>query len=174
MRTLIARYMGQHVAHLGPVGPGWTQCRPYESCFLGAFGCIIAGTHCIASSNLNPVIGTCLAISPCPHAQMIHSRNKPLPVLRQRWPADGKSKRMRTFHHIWRSSQMSFRGFRRSNNSTHVEVSFGSEIRWRLRNDDADTSNSWHKIHCRYITMDTPSTNLWLHLHGLFSLKKDP
>ena len=34
-RTLTARFMGQHGAHLGPTGPRWTLCGPLESCYLG-------------------------------------------------------------------------------------------------------------------------------------------
>ena len=29
----IARLMGQHGAHLGPVGPRWAPCRPHEPCY---------------------------------------------------------------------------------------------------------------------------------------------
>ena len=33
--TLIARFMGQHGAHLGPTGPRWAPCWPHELCYLG-------------------------------------------------------------------------------------------------------------------------------------------
>ena len=33
--TLITRFMGQHVAHLGPTGPRWAPCWPHELCYLG-------------------------------------------------------------------------------------------------------------------------------------------
>ena len=36
--TLIARFMGQHGAHLGPTGPRWAPCWPHELCYLGTFG----------------------------------------------------------------------------------------------------------------------------------------
>ena len=32
--TLIARFMGQHGAHLGPTGPRWAPCWPHEPCYL--------------------------------------------------------------------------------------------------------------------------------------------
>ena len=31
----IARFMGQHGAHLGPVGPRWAPCWPHEPCYQG-------------------------------------------------------------------------------------------------------------------------------------------
>ena len=31
----IAKFMGQHGAHLGPVGPRWAPCWPHESCYQG-------------------------------------------------------------------------------------------------------------------------------------------
>ena len=33
--TLIARFMGPTWAHLGPTGPRWASCWPYELCYLG-------------------------------------------------------------------------------------------------------------------------------------------
>ena len=33
--SLIARFMGQHGAHLGPTGPRWAPCWPYEPYYLG-------------------------------------------------------------------------------------------------------------------------------------------
>ena len=33
--TLIARFMGQHGAQLGPTGPRWAPCWPHEPCYLG-------------------------------------------------------------------------------------------------------------------------------------------
>ena len=33
--TLIARLMGQHGVHLGPIGLRWAPCWPHEFCFLG-------------------------------------------------------------------------------------------------------------------------------------------
>ena len=35
--SLIARFMGQHGAHLGPTGPRWASCWPHEICCLGLF-----------------------------------------------------------------------------------------------------------------------------------------
>ena len=35
IRSLIARSMGQHGAHLGPPGPRWAPCWPNELCYLG-------------------------------------------------------------------------------------------------------------------------------------------
>ena len=35
MCPLIARFMGQHGAHLGPTGPRWAPCWPHELCYLG-------------------------------------------------------------------------------------------------------------------------------------------
>ena len=32
---LIARFMGQHGAHLGLIGPRWAPCWPNELCYLG-------------------------------------------------------------------------------------------------------------------------------------------
>ena len=40
--SLIARFLGQHGAQLGPVGPRWAPCCPHELCYLG---------YCIRSSN---------------------------------------------------------------------------------------------------------------------------
>ena len=34
--SLIARFMGQHGAHLGPTGPRWAPCWPHELCYLGS------------------------------------------------------------------------------------------------------------------------------------------
>ena len=33
--TQIAKFMGQHGAHLGPVGPGWAPCWFHEPCYQG-------------------------------------------------------------------------------------------------------------------------------------------
>ena len=33
--ALIARFTGQHGAHLGPTGPRWAPCWPHEPCYLG-------------------------------------------------------------------------------------------------------------------------------------------
>ena len=33
--SLIARFMGQHGAHLGPTRPRWAPCWPHEPCYLG-------------------------------------------------------------------------------------------------------------------------------------------
>ena len=33
--SLIARFMGQHGAQLGPRGPRWAPCWPHELCYLG-------------------------------------------------------------------------------------------------------------------------------------------
>ena len=35
--TQIAKFMGQHGAHLGPTGPKWAPCWPHELCFLDSF-----------------------------------------------------------------------------------------------------------------------------------------
>ena len=32
----IARFMGQHGAHLGPAGPRWAPCWPHEPCYQGS------------------------------------------------------------------------------------------------------------------------------------------
>ena len=37
---IIARFMGQHGAHLGPVGPGWAPCWPHEPCYQ-----VVADSH---------------------------------------------------------------------------------------------------------------------------------
>ena len=34
---LIARFMGQHLAHLGPTGPRLAPCWPHEPCYLGRY-----------------------------------------------------------------------------------------------------------------------------------------
>ena len=34
--ALIAKFMGQHGAHLGPTGPRWAPCWHHELCYLGA------------------------------------------------------------------------------------------------------------------------------------------
>ena len=34
--SLIARFMGQHGAHLGQTGPSWAPCWPYEPYYLGS------------------------------------------------------------------------------------------------------------------------------------------
>ena len=33
--TQIARFTGQHGAHLGPIGPRWASCWPHEPCYQG-------------------------------------------------------------------------------------------------------------------------------------------
>ena len=38
MYAQIARFMGQHGAHLGPTGPRWAPCWPHELCYLGHSG----------------------------------------------------------------------------------------------------------------------------------------
>ena len=35
VESLIARFMGQHGAHLGPTGPRQAPCWPHEPCYLG-------------------------------------------------------------------------------------------------------------------------------------------
>ena len=35
LTSLIARFMGQHGAHLGPTGPRWAPCWAHELCYLG-------------------------------------------------------------------------------------------------------------------------------------------
>ena len=35
LTPLIARFWGQHGAHLGPTGPRWAPCWPHEPCYLG-------------------------------------------------------------------------------------------------------------------------------------------
>ena len=35
--TLIARFIGQHGAHLGPTGSRWAPCWPHGLCYLGVF-----------------------------------------------------------------------------------------------------------------------------------------
>ena len=35
--SLIAKFMGQHGAHLGPTSPRWAPCWPHELCYLGCF-----------------------------------------------------------------------------------------------------------------------------------------
>ena len=34
--TQIAKFMGQHWVHLGPVGPRWAPCWPHEPCYQGS------------------------------------------------------------------------------------------------------------------------------------------
>ena len=54
MQSQIAKLLGPHRAHLGPVGPRWTPCWPHEPCYQG---------HCASESTLMnicrhiPVIG---------------------------------------------------------------------------------------------------------------------
>ena len=40
--TLIARFVGQHGANMGPTAPRWAPCWPHELCYLGKCG---AGIH---------------------------------------------------------------------------------------------------------------------------------
>ena len=35
--TVIARFMGEHGAHLGPTGPRWAPCWSHEICYLGNY-----------------------------------------------------------------------------------------------------------------------------------------
>ena len=35
LQALIARFMGQHGAHLGPTGPRWAPCWTHELCYRG-------------------------------------------------------------------------------------------------------------------------------------------
>ena len=39
MVTQIAKFMGQHGAHLGPVSPRWAPCCPHEPCYRGSYSC---------------------------------------------------------------------------------------------------------------------------------------
>ena len=36
IHTPITKFMGQHGAHLGPVGPRWSPCWPHEPCYMVA------------------------------------------------------------------------------------------------------------------------------------------
>ena len=63
--SLVARFMGPHGAHLGPVGPRWATCRPHEPCYLWWYefqwrymiDCHGVGKHwhlaCLFNSQLN-------------------------------------------------------------------------------------------------------------------------
>ena len=42
--TLIARFMGQHGAHLGPTGPRWAPCWPHKLCYLSRYHRVIETT----------------------------------------------------------------------------------------------------------------------------------
>ena len=42
--TQIAKFMGQHEAHLGPVGPRWAPWWPHEACYQGCFSYRLQGT----------------------------------------------------------------------------------------------------------------------------------
>ena len=33
----IAKFIGQHGAHLGPVGPRWAPCWPHKTCYQGDY-----------------------------------------------------------------------------------------------------------------------------------------
>ena len=39
--------MGQHGAHLGPVGPRWAPCWPHESCYQGRQSCSTGWCFCL-------------------------------------------------------------------------------------------------------------------------------
>ena len=59
--TLIARFTGQHGAHLEPPGPRWGPCWPHELCYLGSHGNSLASTRCQAITWTN---GDLLLIAP--------------------------------------------------------------------------------------------------------------
>ena len=40
IQSKIAKFMGQHGAHLGPVGPRWALCWPHEPCYQGYYAMI--------------------------------------------------------------------------------------------------------------------------------------
>ena len=51
----IAKFMGQHGAHLGPVGPRWAPCWPNEPCYQGTFHSIY-GTPYNETRNHDPFV----------------------------------------------------------------------------------------------------------------------
>ena len=82
----IAKFMGQHGAHLGPVGPRWAPCWPYEPCYQGCHGwsnCDSGhkGTECLliirtgCSVQVLFLVWSCIAHSICEWLQYsIHWR----------------------------------------------------------------------------------------------------
>ena len=52
----IARFMGQHGAHLGPVGPRWALCWPHEPCYKGQSYALWVSIVCIFGKNYHFII----------------------------------------------------------------------------------------------------------------------
>ena len=48
--SLIARFKGQHAAHLRPAGPRWALCWPDKLCYLGVIQWMVQSRHqiCVA------------------------------------------------------------------------------------------------------------------------------
>ena len=53
--TQIATFMGQHGAHLGPVGPIWAPCWPHEPCYQGT---MVSGRSSDCPSNSEVTLKT--------------------------------------------------------------------------------------------------------------------
>ena len=51
--SLIARFMGQYGAHLGPTGPRWARCWPHEPCYLGNCFNNLMRSHCTIKRQNN-------------------------------------------------------------------------------------------------------------------------
>ena len=86
-------------------------------------------------------------------------------------PLNSKSKEV--IHYTGRAAQMNFRGilFSRVKQYDHAKTMFVSEIKWRLRINDAETSSNFgHKLHCRSVTKS--STNLQAHENSFEDLAK--
>ena len=57
INSLIARFMGQHWAHLGPTGLRWAPCWSHELCYLGcSWGCQVVRDPPNTEHNGNPFI----------------------------------------------------------------------------------------------------------------------
>ena len=58
---LTAKFMGQHVAHLGPIGPSWAPCWPHEPCdiprlYLPSMGQPWVSIVCVCYEKIDHVI----------------------------------------------------------------------------------------------------------------------
>ena len=57
-----ARLMGQHGAHLGPVGPRWAPCWPHEPCYQGSRS---SNENCVCYHTYQR-ISTLSSVTKCP------------------------------------------------------------------------------------------------------------
>ena len=53
-RSQRTKFMGQHGAHLGPVGPRWAPCWPHEPCYQGSMPLLLMSWLLVSTSHQQP------------------------------------------------------------------------------------------------------------------------